>query len=239
MRSGRDFQRTPTTTQSAVFSGLTFTTPSREPGRYARSRRLAITPSRPIASKRSSQPSASSRSREAGESSKRLALRSRRVRRFDSGSRQASTPFQTRTSNAMKRAGISADSLLTRLSAGWSRICIASKSSTPSRSMTISPSRAESGGKQLLERAQLGEVAQQRPRVARPEAKLAGSVLEQAAEAVPLRLVLPFAARRGARARALPPSAETGSSRAGRPAARPVREGRCAIAPSSQATTLP
>ena len=33
MRSGFDFQRTPTTTQSAVFSGFTFTTPSREPGR--------------------------------------------------------------------------------------------------------------------------------------------------------------------------------------------------------------
>ena len=147
MRSGFDFQRTPTTTQSAVFSGFTFTTPSREPGRYARSRRFAMTPSRPIASKRSSQPSASSRSRVAGESSNRFALRSRRARRFESGSRHASTPFQTRTSNATKRAGISAESLLTRLSAGWSRVCIASKSRTPSRSMTISPSRAESGGR--------------------------------------------------------------------------------------------
>ena len=34
MRSGFAFQRTPTTTQSAVFSGFTLTTPSREPGRY-------------------------------------------------------------------------------------------------------------------------------------------------------------------------------------------------------------
>ena len=46
----------------------------------------------------------------------------------------------------MKIAGISADSFRTRLSAGCSRVCIASKSRTPSRSMTISPSSAECGG---------------------------------------------------------------------------------------------
>jgi hypothetical protein len=46
----------------------------------------------------------------------------------------------------MKIAGISAESLLTRLSAGWSRICIESKSRTPSRAITISPSSAEWGG---------------------------------------------------------------------------------------------
>ena len=45
---------------------------------------------------------------------------------------------------------------------------------------------------ELVERPQLREVAQERPRVARPEAQLAGSVLEQPAEAVPLRLVLPL-----------------------------------------------
>ncbi len=117
------------------------------PGGRRVSRRFAITPSRPIASKRSSQPSASSRSRVAGESSNRFALRSRRDRRFESGSCHASTPFHTRTSKAMNRAGISAESLFTRLSAGWRRICIASKSRTPSRSMTISPSSAESGGR--------------------------------------------------------------------------------------------
>ena len=108
-----------------------------------------MTPSRPIASNRSSQSSASSRSCVAGESSNRFALRSRRARRFRSGSCQASVPFQTRMSNAMKRAGISAESLFTRLSAGCSRICIASKSRTPSRSMMISPSSADSGGRSL------------------------------------------------------------------------------------------
>ncbi len=47
----------------------------------------------------------------------------------------------------MKIAGISAASLCTRLSAGCRRICIESKSSTPSRAITISPSSAEWGGR--------------------------------------------------------------------------------------------
>ena len=158
------------------------------------SRRFATTPSSPIASKRSSQPSASSRSRVAGESSKRFALRSSVERRFESGSRQGSSPFQTSTSKATKRAGISAESLRTRLSAGWRRICIASKSSTPSRSITISPSSGRAGREELPERLELREVAEQRARVARPEAKLTRAVLEEAAEAVPLRLVLPAVA---------------------------------------------
>ena len=46
----------------------------------------------------------------------------------------------------MKIAGISAESFFTRLSAGWSRVDIESKSSTPSRAITISPSSAEWGG---------------------------------------------------------------------------------------------
>ncbi len=46
----------------------------------------------------------------------------------------------------MKIAGISAESFRTRLSAGCRRVCIESKSSTPSRAITISPSRAEWGG---------------------------------------------------------------------------------------------
>ena len=49
----------------------------------------------------------------------------------------------------MKRAGISADSLRTRLSAGCRRICMASKSSTPLRSITISPSSADCGGRRF------------------------------------------------------------------------------------------
>jgi hypothetical protein len=46
----------------------------------------------------------------------------------------------------MNCAGISAESLRIRDSAGWSRICIESKSRTPSRAITISPSSAECGG---------------------------------------------------------------------------------------------
>ena len=57
--------------------------------------------------------------------------------------------------------------------------------------MTISPSSAEFGGSVSAERTQLGEVAQQWPAVPAPERELAAGVLEHAAEAVPLRLVLP------------------------------------------------
>src|SRR5581483_12072885 len=48
---------------------------------------------------------------------------------------------------------------------------------------------------QLAERAQLREVAEQWPLVARPEMKLAVDVLEHTAKAVPLRLVLPALTR--------------------------------------------
>src|SRR2546428_3257358 len=47
-------------------------------------------------------------------------------------------------------------------------------------------------GRELLaERAQLGEVAQQRTAVAAPKTELASVVLEHPAEAIPLRLVPP------------------------------------------------
>ena len=52
------------------------------------------------------------------------------------------------------------------------------------------------GRKQLSERLELGEVAKQRALVARPERELAAVVLEDPAEAVPLRLVLPVAGRK-------------------------------------------
>jgi hypothetical protein len=51
------------------------------------------------------------------------------------------------------------------------------------------------GRKQLAERLELGEVAKQRALVARPERELTAVVLEDPAEAVPLRLVLPVAGR--------------------------------------------
>ena len=114
--------------------------------------------------------------------------------------------LQRRTSNAMNSAGISF-ARLTRLSAGWSRICIESKSRTPSRAMTISPSSAEWGGSRSP-RGRLGEVAQQRPLFARPQRELAAVVLEDPA-AVPWAHA---ASRRppAARTRAPPPSAERG-----------------------------
>ena len=49
------------------------------------------------------------------------------------------------------------------------------------------------GRQQLAERAQLGEVAEERPPVARPQRQLAAVVLQHAAEAVPFRLVPPAA----------------------------------------------
>ncbi len=45
-------------------------------------------------------------------------------------------------------------------------------------------------------RAELRKVAEEGPRVSRPEPELAAHVLEDAPEAVPLRLVLPVLARR-------------------------------------------
>src|SRR5262249_55081334 len=50
--------------------------------------------------------------------------------------------------------------------------------------------------KRLAELAQLREVAEQRPAVTAPQRELVAVVLEHAAEAVPLRLVLPAVAER-------------------------------------------
>src|ERR687887_1760028 len=52
------------------------------------------------------------------------------------------------------------------------------------------------GREEVAERSQLGEVAEQRPAVPRPERELVAVVLQDAAEAVPLRLELPVAALR-------------------------------------------
>ena len=77
MRRPAAFQRTPTTTQSAVLYGLTLATASREPAMYAASVRFAITPSSPAASNVSSQLWAASGSCVDGESRKPFAWRSR------------------------------------------------------------------------------------------------------------------------------------------------------------------
>ena len=146
---GFAFQRTPTTTQSAVLYVLDLRRPRRaSPGRYGTPSRLAMTPSRPAASNVSSQLAGASAvargRREVGSPCRPARGSSRAAPR--AGSSCTGSPSQSSTSKAMKSAGISAESLRTRLSAGWSRICIESKSSTPSRAITISPSSAEWGG---------------------------------------------------------------------------------------------
>ena len=156
-RSGRSFHRTPTTTQSAVFSGFTFTTASRVPGRYgrsfaSRSRRRARAPRR----RRASAPRPR-RSFVVGESVKAVATSSSSARRSESGFDTCVSPFHTSTSNAMNEAGISAESRRILLSAGCRRICIASKSSASSRTMTISPSSAERGGRRSPSGASSGK----------------------------------------------------------------------------------
>src|ERR687888_614648 len=146
MRSGFSFQRTPTITQSAVLYGFTFSTASREPGRYGIPSRFAITPSSPAASNEFSHSCARSESFVVGDKRKPSPMRSSSARRSSSGCLWIGCLSQTSTSKTTNSAGISAASLRTRDSAGCSRICIESKSSTPLRAITISPSSAEWGG---------------------------------------------------------------------------------------------
>ena len=95
------FQRTPMTTQSAVLCSFTLTTPSREPGRYGSPSRFATTPSRPAASKRSSQAVAAARSRVAGEIQNPSPRRRSSARRSSSGRSWTGSPSQSSRSNAM------------------------------------------------------------------------------------------------------------------------------------------
>jgi hypothetical protein len=125
---------------------LTLTTPSREPGRYGRPSFFATTPSNPAACSVRSHSVPCSTSSETGDSSKPSPTFSSSARRFSIGRSCTGLPFQSSRSKATKVAGISAASLRTRLSAGWRRICIASKSSAPWRAITISPSSAERFG---------------------------------------------------------------------------------------------
>ena len=96
----------------------------------------------------------------------------------------------------MKSAGISAgelaDAALRRVEAHLHRVEV---EHAVARDHDLAVERGV-GRQQLAQRAELGEVAQQRPLLARPERELAAVVLEHAAEAVPLRLVLPAVAGR-------------------------------------------
>jgi len=88
---------------------------------------------------------AASSSRTAGEIQKPSPRRNSSSRRSSSGRLWTGSPSQSSRSKATKIAGISADSLRMRLSAGCRRVCMESKSSTPSRAITISLSSAEWG----------------------------------------------------------------------------------------------
>jgi hypothetical protein len=80
-------------------------------------------------------------------------------------------------------------SIRTRLSAGWMRCSSASKSSPTSPAMTISPSTTHRGGSCGAPPRRPREVARQRPLVAAAELDLVAVLEDDAAEAVPLRLV--------------------------------------------------
>ena len=185
------FQRTPTTTQSAVFSGLTFTTALRSPARYGSSRRLAITPSRPIASNAESHSSAASRSRVAGERTNRA----NRPRGSSAARRAARTsaPARPRRARRMPRRSTGSPP---PASARGSRPGGGESASRRSRGRRRGRSRSRRRGKTAAEAAPRAagarEVAKQRPRVSRPEPELARGVLEEAAEAVPLGLTPPL-----------------------------------------------
>ena len=189
MRSGFDFQRSPTTTQSAVRSGFTLTTAPRaarldgpvEPlrddaveaeaprGRRASRARRGVV----ATTARGRTPAASSLERARG------APRAAAARRLPVPDEHVEGD-ELRRDLAGRACGCGS-----RPDAGGS----ASRRSRRRRrrAITISPSSAERGGSSSPSGAQLREVAQQRPAVAGPEAQLAAGVLEHAAEPVPLR----------------------------------------------------
>ena len=86
---------------------------------------------------------------------------------------------------------------------GWMRSWSASKSSPPSRAITISPSSTQRCGQLRQQRlAQLGEVAVERLLVAALEQELVAVAKHEHAKAVPLRLEDPARRRPAARRRA-------------------------------------
>ena len=87
---------------------------------------------------------------------------------------------------------------------------------------------------ELPERSQLGEVAEQRTGVARPQAQLAASRSRGGRGTRPTSARTATRRPPGVRGRAPPPSAGTGWLRGGRPDARPARAGRYAIWPCSK-----
>ena len=153
-----------------------------------------MTPSRPIASNESSHSSASSRSSVSGESvevgadllERRPALRERRLPVLDSVPDE-----EVERDEAGRDLGRElAHAALRGMQPGLHRVEV--EDAVPDDHDLAVDRRAR--GEEVAERRELGEVAEERPRVPRPEPELAGGVLEQPAEAVPLRLVLPLVA---------------------------------------------
>ena len=184
------------TTQSAVLCSFTLTTASREPGMYGRPSRFAITPSSPAASKRSSQAVAASSEVVAGEIQKPSPRASSSCaplleRALVDG---LAVPEQQVEGDEDRRdlGRELADAALGRVQPHLHRVEV---EHAVAGDHDLAVERGV-GREQVAERRQLGEVAQQRAAVPRPERELAAVVLEHAAEAVPLRLVLPAVAGR-------------------------------------------
>ena len=179
------------TTQSAVLCSFTLTTASREPGRYGEPEPLrdhAVEPGRLEAVE------PGGRGRELG--------RRRRDPEALAAVEQLRAPLLERPlvhrlavpeqqvegdEDRRDLGGEPADAALGRVQPHLHRVEV---EHAVARDHDLAVERGV-GREQLAERPQLGEVAQQRPLVARPERELAAVVLEHAAEAVPLRLVLP------------------------------------------------
>ena len=149
-----------------------------------------MTPSKPATSSRSSHFWASPRSCVTGEMSKGS---------FSTVFRRSSMgfpwvlPSQSRTSKTTKPAGISAESLRTALG----RVEPHLERVEVEAALSLDDDLAVERGalrQPFAELDELREVAQERPAVAAPEVHLTVRVLEDAAEAVPLRLVLPAVA---------------------------------------------
>src|SRR6478735_4306448 len=162
-------QRKPPTTQSAVRMRLILTMPVLSPDMYSQSRRLATTPSQPLAAPSRIHFSAVAKSELAGESMIRWSALSKVVvesvfllrlllgsapklmltaanswsamRRAESGVAVSDLPLASiRRSNTMYVAGVSWESRWIRLAAGWMRCKSASKSRPGPLRITISPS---------------------------------------------------------------------------------------------------
>ena len=209
--------RQPRTTASIVRTRLIFVIPTRSPGRYGASWRLAITPSACW-----SQGCASSGSSVEGVRSTGLSTTAvRRSRRSACGSSKRTSSSRASRSKAMNRVGVFSASIAIRDAAGWIRWPSASKSW---RAVGVEEDDLAVEHVAALGERELGEVARQRAAVARLQVDLAAVDEGDRAEAVPLRLVDPAVAGRQ-RARRLGELREDGWGEGQRHAARCYPEG--------------